>query len=87
MADHLEAGGPDVMLSTDGYELPPADEMGPTGPWVGIHPVRLLNPDTFLRSPTGLVKEDEGDANGGPIHLLWKFMIQSLCVVRDVRFE
>ncbi|KAL4791719.1 hypothetical protein BDV19DRAFT_369915 [Aspergillus venezuelensis] len=85
--DRLEPGGPDVMLSTDGDELSPADEMGPTGPWVDIHPVRLLSRGTFLRALVHLVKEDEGDENGDSIHLLWKFMIHSLRVVRDVRFE
>ncbi|KAL4964568.1 uncharacterized protein BDV14DRAFT_200853 [Aspergillus stella-maris] len=83
----LEAGDPGVMLSTDGDELPPADEMGSTGPWLDIYPVRLLIPDTFLKALGHLVKEDEGDENGESILLLWKFMIHSLCVVRGLRIE
>lgn len=39
----------DLMLSTDAH-LPPATEDGPSGPLVGLHSMKILNPDSFTES-------------------------------------
>ncbi|KAL4876356.1 hypothetical protein BJY04DRAFT_223144 [Aspergillus karnatakaensis] len=48
---------PNLTVSTD-LNLPAAVDRGPSGPWVGLYPVRILTPCAFIESVMRLLGRD-----------------------------